>query len=260
MRKFAFVFVTAAMILLIVLSIQADRIPSDKLLFKQTLYSQLTTDDTLIVEGFANRKNLYTDSAAIESIYLSSLDEHYKLVPTLDMIEKGGEYNYLGDVYIKYRYIFKLPKLEVDYYIKSCYMTMILKNGDHLQVSIGRLSLMRPSHQSDLSIVNQYGENEEGSSYLSKITLDVKANRLLTIQTICYTVSHCTPIDQVVTDSKTIHIDLGLDVFHFNQTPLRVNYLIDGIEHSETIDTFRYFETLSSDIPENSQNRVYVID
>lgn len=260
MRRFSFIFVTVSIVLLIVLSIQAERMPKDKLLFKQTLYSQLTTDETLIVDGYTNQANLFVDIAAIESLYVSSLDEHFKLIPTLMSIEKGGKYRYLGDQYTKYRYILKLPKLEVDYYIKDCYMTILLKNGTHIQVSIGRLSLMKPSILTSLTVVNQFGKNNEGSAYLGSISLDIMVDQVVTIQTICNSVSQCSPIDTVITDQKTIHLNLPTDAFYYNQTPLRINYLIGGTEYSETLDTFRYFEQLSTEIPENSQNRVYVLN
>lgn len=260
MRRFTFVFVTFVMGVLIILSLQANQTETPKLLFKQTLYSQLTTDTRLAVDVYANTAALYVNSAAIESLYISSLDEHYKLIPQSYTIERGGKYTYLGDQFIKYRYLLELPKLDMDYYIKACYLTIILKNGSHIQAEIGRLSLMKPTHQGDLFVQNQYGENRHGGSYLSDLTLDILANQPITITAICHTVHQCIEINQSFVQLKTIQVDLGLDAFYYQSTALRIHYTIEGTLYTETVDSFRYFEILSSVIPETSYNRLYVID
>lgn len=260
MKRFTFVFVTFVMGLLIVLSLQANQKESNKLLFKQTLYSQLTTDSILAVDVYANSSALFVNAAAIESLYLSSLDEHYKLIPLSYTIEKGGKYAYLGDQFTRYRYLLELPKLEMDYYIKTCYLTIILKNGTHVQADIGRLSLMKPTNQGDISVQNQYGENRHGGTYLSDITLDIFAKQPVTITAICNTIHHCVEINQSIVNLKSIQIDLGLDAFYYQSTALRIHYTLEGTLYSETVDSFRYFEILTSVIPETSYNRLYVID
>ena len=75
MKRVLFVLVTIVMGLFLFFSVQSTYSSSKKMLFKQTLYSQMTTDRILRIEGFSNSKTIYTESEAIESIYVSSLDE-----------------------------------------------------------------------------------------------------------------------------------------------------------------------------------------
>lgn len=260
MKKWLFVVVTFVFILFIVLSVQSKQLPSKKWLFKQTLYSQLTTDIYLKIEGYANHRSLYADEDAIESLYLSSLDEHNKLIPLEFDIEVYGKYRYLGDQYTKHAFLLKLPAIEVDYYIKQCYLTIILKNGERLQVSIGRLSLMKPNEENELSIYNQYGDNANDGPFLTQIVLDISVKRPVTIESVCYTVNHCVPVLSTIQNQNTITIQIEPDLFYYQKTPLRLFYTLEGTLYSQTIHTFLYFESLSTTIPENGLNRIYVID
>lgn len=260
MKKWLFVVVTFVLILFIVLSVQSEQLPSNKWLFKQTLYSQLTTDTQLSVEGYTNHTSLYADVDAIETIYLSSLDEHQKLVPKTIDIKTYGRYTYLGDRYNKVVFLLELPKLEVDYYIKTCYLTILLKNGDKLQASIGRLSLMKPSEEQELSIYNQYGDNADEGPFLTQIVLDISVKRPVTIESVCYTVNHCVPILNTIQSQNSVAIDIEPDLFYYQKTSLRIFYTLEGTLYAQTIDTFLYFEPMSTVIPENSLNRIYVID
>lgn len=260
MKKWLFVIVTMVMVFFIIMSVQAEQLPSKKWLFRQTLYAQLTTDETLTIEGFSNHTSPYIDENAIASIYLSSLDEHNKLIPKSFEFKTFGKYIYLGDRYTKHTFILKLPTLEVDYYIKDCYLTLILKNGDRLTASIGRLSLMKPNLEQELSVYNQYGYNQEEGVFLNHIVLDILVKRPIRIESICYTVNHCVEILEDIQNQKTIEIDLDTDVFYYSKTPLRIFYTLEGTLYAQTIDTFLYFESMSTVIPENSMNRIYVID
>lgn len=260
MKRFLFIIVTFIMGLIIVYSIQAERKPSNKLVFKQTLYSQMTTDQTLSIDVFSNSDSLFTNKEAIESLYIASFDQHYKLVPSDFEITQGGKYRYLGDAYVKFTYHLVLPKLEIDYYIKECYLTIYLKNGTYLQAQIGRLSLMKPAVESDISIYNQFGENTDDGHFLTDIHLDVVTNRDIEIQSVCYTVNHCVEIKQIIHTQYTLNIEIEPDVFYYESTALRIFYTLEGELFSHTVETFKYFEQMSRDIPENSYNRVYVID
>jgi hypothetical protein len=248
------------MIFFIIMSVQAEQLPSKKWLFKQTLYAQLTTDETLTIEGFSNHTSPYTDKNAIESIHLSSFDEHFKLIPKSFEIHTYGHYTYLGDRYTKHTFVLKLPTLEVDYYIKDCYLTIILKNGERLISNIGRLSLMKPSLEQELSIYNQYGHNRDEGVFLNHIVLDISVKRPIQIESVCYTVNHCVEILETIQTQKTIEITIESDVFYYSKTPLRIFYTLEGTLYAQTVDTFIYFESMSTVIPENSLNRIYVID
>lgn len=260
MKKWLFVIVTMIMISFIIMSVQAEQLPSKKWLFRQTLYAQLTTDETLTIEGFSNHTSAYTDISAIESIYVSSSDEHFKLIPKSYEIHTYGKYTYLGDRYTKHTFVLKLPVLEVDYYIKDCYLTIILKNGERLVSNIGRLSLMKPNLEQELSIYNQYGTKPNEGVFLNHIVLDISVKRSIKIESVCYTVNHCVEIIEDIHTQKTIEIDIEPDVFYFSKTPLRIFYTLEGTLYAQTIDTFLYFESMSTIIPENSLNRIYVID
>lgn len=260
MKRVLFVLVTIVMGLFLFFSIQSTYTSSQKMLFKQTLYSQMTTDRILRIEGFSNSKTLYTESEAIESIYISSLDERYKLLPVSYQIEPSGTYEYLGDTYTRYIYKLELPEIEIDYYIKSCYLNILLKNGEILKASIGRLSLMKPSDMNDFSIYNQYGMNSNEGHFLTTVVLDIVTKRPIQIESVCYTVNHCVELNISIEQQKTIEISLETDVYYYQQTALKIIYSIEGTLYSQTVDTFKYFEHMTNVIPENSLNRIYVID
>lgn len=260
MKKFAFILVTLAMVFVIVYSALSKRFVSNKLLFKQTLYSQMTTDPYLAIDVFSNAETLYTNLDAIEYLYIASLDEHNKLVPKQIDIQKGGRYSYLGDDFNKYTYQLKLPSLEIDYYIKDCYLNIWLKNGERLQAQIGRLSLMKPSTNQDFSIVNQYGINTDEGQFLNQVNIDILAKRPISVESVCYTVNHCVELKQSVISQQTLEIHMDTDAFYYQTTALKIFYTVEGELFYQTMDTFKYFEHMTNIIPENSFNRIYVID
>lgn len=258
MKRIAFIIVTLSMVFVITYSALSKRFVSDKLLFKQTIYSQMTSDPYLSVEVFSNADSLYTELDAIEYLYIGSLDEHHKLMPKSVDIQKGGIYSYLGDDFQKYTYKLELPSLEIDYYIKDCYLNIWLKNGDRLQAQIGRLSLMKPSTNQDFSIVNQYGNNIDEGQFLNHITVDISSNRPILVESVCYTVNHCVELKQSVVSQQSLEIDIETDAFYYQTTALKIFYTVEGELFYQTMNTFKYFEHMTNIIPENSFNRIYV--
>lgn len=239
-----------------------DEETSKKILVVQTLFSKTTKDDDLEVRVHLNQSHAIVDADAIKSIHLINETETNKLSIQSFDIEKKSPKTYLNETYQEYAFILRIPELTMDYKMSECYMVVILKNDQKYSLKIGSLSIMFYEDTQKVNIINQYGNNPVSETFLSSITLEYQASEALNVIDVYYAADRFTKIEtsyDSLTNTGTIHINVPIESFDYNETALRLIFDNNGTTESITLHTFKYFERMTMSLDE-SRHMIYVLD
>ncbi len=240
---------------LIVLNYLYFKMPKKDLIISQNKTYGLYNTRDFNVYLYANRKNAYLKSDAIENSSIHNLEETKKLPLELKEITKLDSYPFLEQTFTCYNYYFNIPYLDQYFFISDAYLTLELKNGEYLTVKIGSFDYYPLTETVDF--ITLYGKRYADIPALKEITFSLLLNETITIEKVSLSNQVFVTLSKELTSGEALTVELPPQTQISDQLAIKVEYLIDDQKYFMILPYYRYYDTNENPLLYRELNYIY---
>lgn len=257
-KKIFFPLIIVLICFLLAINYLAYKSPSEsKIITQQKVYS-LTSDNNLNILIYTNKKTAFTEIAAIEKVYLESIDEVKKLELDLLNITALNKYKYLKENYQEYKFTFKLPELNDYFYIDEAYLYIRLKNALENKFKIGSFDYFNSSEV--LNVVELFGKRYSDFPTLESVSLRFSLTEDIFVEHVYLSKNIFTYVGKTVKDNDLLIVNFKQLDKITNELTIKIDYQINGEFYTTNTPYFIFYETNENPLEYSLLNNVYLLD